>query len=178
HVAAPEGRKALALDAHVFHVLGLLGLEVIDRGVLLIERDAHDVAARGIERHGDGPRVEVARLARPLLPFPLVGRELHGVAVAARERFVAIDQRLHAIAASRELGERMDGIAERRGVHIASLPGPPALDIHTEYLRRLRGVAYLKARLAAAVSRDEQQQSPVNWSRAALRRKRDDEPEP
>ena len=117
-------------------------------------------------------------LLRELLPFPLVRRELDRVAVAALERFVAVDHRLHAIPSGLELARATGRIPERLRVHITSFAGLPAVDVDAEHLRRGDRAAHLAARLARGVRRDHHKQSAVERRGAARRRERDCESQP
>ena len=92
HVATPEFREPFAANLDVLHVFGFLLRKVLHGRHFLVECEADHLRCRRIQRQPLRPGIEVARLACPLLPFPLVGRQLDADAVGASEGLVAVDQ--------------------------------------------------------------------------------------
>ena len=122
---------------------------------------------------GDLPRrrVEVARRQVPLLALAAVHRHLHGVAVAAREGLVAVEERLHRVGAGGDVRQPFDREADRRrpSTLAGAPPGqpsrsrpkigcPPGAERHVE------------ARLAVAARGEDEQQPAVERGLAARRR--------
>ena len=131
-----------------------------------------------IDRDGSWSRVQVAGLAIPLLSFPFVRRQLHDVSVAPAERFVTIDERLHAVRAARQVGDRAARVPERACVDDACFAGLPSVDVDAEYLLRAGCIADLKARLVRGVGGDEDEQPAIQRRAAPFGGKRNLEAKP
>jgi hypothetical protein len=90
----------------------------------------------GSDLHPLGLRVEVSRRPVPALALTPVHRQLHDVAVGAVEGLVAVEDRLDPVATGRELGERVDRVAEDAGVDDRRLARAETLDVDAEDLDR------------------------------------------
>ena len=114
HRPSPELREALALDPLVADVLR--GRRIGNGRDRLVERDLHRAGGRGIDRDLARRAVQVAGRAVPLLALAAVHGQLDRVAVAAAERLVPVQQRLHRVRARGQLAQRLQRIAEDAGL--------------------------------------------------------------
>jgi hypothetical protein len=96
-----------------------------------------------------------------LLPFAAVHGQLHGVAVAAMERLVFVQQRLHRVGARGQVAQRLQRIAGHAGLEGGGGAGRPAVHVDAEGLLALGAVLDLESRLLAVVLGDEEQQPSV-----------------
>ncbi len=148
HRPAPELREQRALDALVLHVLRVGGCG--NRRDDLVERDRHGAARHRIDGDLARRRVEVARGQIPLLAFAAVHRQLHRVAVAAREGLVAVEERLHGVGAGGNVGESLHGEADGAAGHARRRAAGPAFEIETEDRLPFRPRRHVEARLAVS----------------------------
>ena len=127
HRPAPELRQPLGLD--------LLVLDVLRRRRIGNRRDRPGRARS--RRSPASPasivivarrRVQVARRLAPLLSFAAVHRQLHDVAVGAVEGLVAVEERLNAVGARRNVapGSRPDSRGRRRRRRPPRRPSSPS----------------------------------------------------
>ncbi len=159
-LATPEPRQALAADAHVTDVLGLLLLERLDRRNLLVKHERDAALAARLDAHRHRRRIEIAGLAVPDLSLALVRRQAEPAAIAANEGLVAVQHRLDPVLPGRQQLQRMQREAVGTGVDHARLACLPVLHVHPEERHRVLVPVHLEARfLLAAGSEDEEQPS-------------------
>src|SRR5262245_45850595 len=177
HLSAPELRETIVLDAKVLHLRCVLRRR--EWWNLLVQGDSDLRTCRGIDAHLDRLAVEVARLPVPVLALALVHRHLDGVAVAAMERFVAVQQRLHVVVAGGNVRQAPSRPAPDPLVDDDVLAGRETVDVDAENRpRAVRPVLVaLKPRLRLAVVRDEQQDTAVDRLSATGGRKGDRKPQ-
>ena len=167
---APELGEEVALDLHVLHVLRLRGHR--QRGDLLVEHDVDRGGAARAERDRLRGGVEVAGLAVPHLPLAPVRRQLHDVAVGALVGLVAVQERLHPVLASGDVGQAADRVPEGPTVHGDRLAGRPAVDVHAERQLAVRAVHDLEARLRGVVPGEHEDEPAVERLGAPVGRER------
>ena len=174
HVAPPELREQLAPDAHVLDVLRVGRL--LQRRDDLVELETDRAAAPAVPPHLLRRAIDVAGRAVPLLALAAIHRQLDGVARGQTERLVLVQQRLHRVLARRKRRQRLERIAEHRGVERPLVAGLQPVDVDAEDLRRrqARG-AHLEARFAAPVLRQQQQKPSVERLLRAARSEADDD---
>ena len=170
HITTPELGQQLAADAHMPDELrvGLRrnGLDFpieAQRGALRMQR---------VDMHTHRRRIKIARLARPLLAFTLVRRQLQHTPVGEVKDFIAVQHRLYQVISRRHLRELAGGPAERPLTHEHRLSRTHGRNVLAEDERageRLVRVHVL-AGLAVEVTAQQQNEPPVQRHRAARER--------
>ena len=89
--------------------------------------------------------LDVAGRSLPVLPFPLIHVQPHGVAVGANELGVDVDECLRPVVAGRKIAQALDGIAKRRAVDGHGRTGRDRLDVDGEQWHAV-GVGLLNGR--------------------------------
>ncbi len=130
HIAPPELREQLAADADVPDVLGVFS--GLDRGDSPLERERGPATKPWIEPDANRNRVQIARLALPMLTLSLVRWQQQRAPVPQVKGLVAIQHCLHQILAGRNLGQVARRPAERAIVEHHGLAGCQSLDIQSE----------------------------------------------
>jgi len=164
HGPPPELGQQLALDLNVLNVLGVLGLA--DRRHDLIELDRDTRRLAWIDAQRAGRAVEVARSTVPMLSLAAVHRELHGLAVLQVERFVLVKHCLDVVLTGLKRGEALVREAEDVGIDHGLGPGPEAVDVDPEDLRRVDACGHLESRLRSFACRDDEQDATIQRLRA------------
>ena len=86
-----------------------------------------------------------------MLAFAIVHGQLHGVAVAAMEGFVDVEERLHVVVAWGNVVEGDARVADGRVVNGDGLAGGEIVGVHAENLLRFEAVADLEPWLAVVI---------------------------
>jgi len=99
-----------------------------------------------------------------VLALAAIRRELERAAVGEVEGFVAVEHRLDEIITGRHRCDRPRGPAERGRIERARRASGPAVDIHSEHLRRIEQFvgADMAARLAREIARQQQDDPAVH----------------
>ena len=132
---APKPAQQFAVNFDVLDQLGI-GIGRLYGRDTLGQRDFDRVVRRGIQMDFLRLAVEVPRLRLPVLPFALIGRQFHGMAVGQVKRLVDIEHGLDIVVAGGNVFQAVSRIAKRGGVHNRRRARREPIHIHPKRLLR------------------------------------------